>query len=671
MSQVQPIPRISLIWLLIAQVLVIIPHLVHLPLWIIGLWLVCAGWRVQIYRMRAGYPNGWAKALLMLLAGFGVFFSRGSLIGLEAGIVLLVAAFILKLVEMRNRRDALVLILLGFFTVVTSYLFDDSLLAAFYSLLPVCALLAALIGLQQSLFAEQPLATLRLSATMLLQALPLMLLIFVFFPRIDPLWTMPLMSGKALSGLSDSMTPGDIAELSRSDALAFRASFNGPVPPQDKLYWRALTMERFDGRRWSQATSRELASAPAWQKQGVPWRYSIVMRPTDRQWLFAMDLAQTDLPGARLLGDFSLRAPAAVDRSLLYQAESWPEAIREPEAEGKTLQRNLLLPERGDPRTRAWAAQLKTQYQQPDALVQALLQHFNREEFFYTLRPPRTGTDTVDTFLFDTRRGFCAHYAGAMTYVLRAAGIPARLVAGYQGGEVNAAGNFVSVRQFDAHAWVEYWQPGKGWQTVDPTFQVAPQRIEVGLEAALADEGSFLEGSPLSLLRYRQLTWLNELRLSWDSLNYGWQRWVLGYQSRQQLDLLKDWFGELHAERLALVLVGGGGLLLGLLALWLLKPWQGRPGPLQREYLRFERLLARQGLSRRRGEGPRDFAERAAHHLSAQAVVIRHFIKLWEAQQYAGKPVEVSHLKQALSALRKALPWRFVHAEPREQEHLK
>ena len=270
MSQVQPIPRISLVWLLIAQVLVIIPHLSHLPLWIIGFWLLCAGWRVQIFRMRARYPNAWAKALLMLAAGVGVFFSRGSLIGLEAGTVLLIAAFILKLVEMRSRRDALVLIMLGFFSVVTAYLFDDGMLAAIYSLLPVCALLAALIGLQQSLFAEQPLATLRLSAAMLLQALPLMLLLFIFFPRIDPLWTMPLPSGKSTTGLSDSMSPGDIAELSRSDALAFRAGFSGERPSQAKLYWRALTLEQFDGRRWSQARPWELAVAPVWQKQGEP-----------------------------------------------------------------------------------------------------------------------------------------------------------------------------------------------------------------------------------------------------------------------------------------------------------------------------------------------------------------------------------------------------------------
>ena len=252
-----------------------------------------------------------------------------------------------------------------------------------------------------------------------------------------------------------------------------------------------------------------------------------------------------------------------------------------------------------------------------------------------------------------------------MTFVLRAAGIPARVVAGYQGGELNPRGNFLTVRQFDAHAWVEYWQPGTGWQAVDPTFQVAPERIESGLEEAMTEEGSFLEDSPFSPLRYRQLSWLNELRLGWDNLNYNWQRWVLGYQSGQQFDLLKRWFGEVRAERLAVALVGGGGLLLGVLALWFFKPWRNRPSPQQRQYQRFERLLLRHGLVRGTAEGPRDFARRAGQQLPAQAALIRQFIEHWEQQFYAGKPADGVQLKRALQALRRALPWRFTRPPER------
>nr|WP_298137929.1 DUF3488 and DUF4129 domain-containing transglutaminase family protein [uncultured Pseudomonas sp.] len=659
----QAIPRISLTWLLVAQVLVIVPHLGHLPPWVIVLWLGCAAWRVQIFRMRAAYPTSWVKAGLMVGTAFGVFLSRGSLIGLDAGVVLLIAAFILKLLEMRSRRDALVLIFLGFFTVVTAYLFDDRMLLALFSLLPVTALLAALIGLQQSAVATRPWQTGRLAASLLLQALPLMLLLFVFFPRLGPLWSLPQPSDKALSGLSDSMAPADIAELSRSDALAFRVSFDGETPDRSQLYWRALTLDRFDGRRWSQSAFAQVAPAPTWRKRGEPLHYSILMQPSAKPWLFALDVGETELESAQQMSDFRLQRRRPIERPLQYSVTSWPDTARQPDSLGDGLRYALQLPDAGDPRSRAWAAELKRQYPQSEQLVQALLRHFNREPYGYTLRPPPVGRHSIDDFLFETRNGFCAHYAGAMTFVLRAAGIPARVVAGYQGGEYNPSGNYLQVRQFDAHAWVEYWQAGSGWVSVDPTFQVAPERIEQGLEAAVASERSFLEDSPFSPLRYRQLTWLNQLRLGWDNLNYGWQRWVLGYQGAQQLKLLQRWFGSLDSGLLVLSLVGGGGLLMALLALWLFKPWQREHDPQRRLYRRFERLLARHGVRRFAGEGPRAFADRAAQALPAQAHAIEAFYVAFEAQRYAGQHAPPSELRRLLRVLRRALPWRFTRTD--------
>ncbi|MCY1423529.1 Protein-glutamine gamma-glutamyltransferase [compost metagenome] len=291
--------------------------------------------------------------------------------------------------------------------------------------------------------------------------------------------------------------------------------------------------------------------------------------------------------------------------------------------------------------------------------MQALLRHFREQPFAYTLRPPATGPERIDGFLFDTRRGFCEHYAGAMTFVLRAAGIPARVVTGYQGGELNPSGNYLLVHQFDAHAWVEYWQPGRGWQSVDPTFHVAPQRIEQGLEEALAGEGSFLEGTPFSPLRYRGFSALNALRLAWDNLNYDWQRFVLGYQGQQQADLLRRWFGRLDGPGPAIALVGGAALLLGLLMLLLFKPWCYTRDVQLRGFARFERLLAPYGLQRLAGEGPRAFAERAGSVLPEQRVELLAFIDAFEAQRYGrgtGTPVD---LRRHLRRLRRALPWRM------------
>ncbi len=651
------IPRNSLIWLLVAQVLVILPHLGHLPLWIIALWLACASWRVQIFRMRARYPRGWAKALMMLGAGFGVYFSRGSLVGLEAGVVLLIAAFILKLVEMRTRRDALVLVFLGLFAVVTSYLFEDGLLAGLYSLLPVTALLAALIGLQQSSLVTRPWPMLRLAGTLLLQAVPVMVLLFLFFPRLPPLWSLPQAPERGSTGLSDSMAPGDLASLGQSAALAFRVSFDGAAPPLEALYWRAVTFERFDGRRWSQSRPAQLLAAPDWQPSGAPVAYSVVMEPSGRPWLYSLDVPQVEGVPARLMADFHLQTPRPINQPLLYRARSWPAARREAQTAPASLGRSLSLPGTGNPRSRAWAAELLGQGGQPEVIVQAVLRHFHREPYRYTLRPPTLGEHAVDEFLFETRAGFCEHYAGAMAFVLRAAGIPARVVAGYQGGEFNPAGDYLTVRQFDAHAWVEYWTAERGWVSVDPTFQVAPERVERGLQEALAGERALFDDEPLSLLRFRGIGWIDRLRFSWDSLNYGWQRWVLGYQADTQSGLLQRWFGNVDGTRLGIGLVAAIGGLLGLLALLLLKPWQ-RGDPQLREFQRFERLLARHGIMRAPGEGPRSFAQRAAHQLPDQAAAIDRFVRCYEAQRYAGQVGRADELPAALRQLRRALPWR-------------
>ncbi|WP_222908339.1 DUF3488 and DUF4129 domain-containing transglutaminase family protein [Pseudomonas sp. DNDY-54] len=666
MSSVQPIPRNGLVWLLVAQVLVILPHLSHLPLWIVGLWLGCAAWRVQIFRMRARYPRAWAKALMMLGAAIGVYFSRGGLIGLDAGVVLLIAAFILKLVEMRSRRDALVLVFLGFFAVVTSYLFNDSLLAGLYSLAPIIALLAAMIGLQQSATDTHPWPTLRLAGSLLLQAIPLMLVLFVLFPRLGPLWSLPQPSDRGVTGLADSMTPGDIAELSRSSALAFRASFDGPIPARDQLYWRAVTFERFDGRRWSQSLSSQLPRAPEWTPRGEPIEYSIVMQPSGRPWLYALDVAQVEAGDVRLMADFHLERSRPVDKPLMYQATSWTESLREPGAAAATLERALQLPEDGNPRSRAWARALRREHRTPEATVQALLSHFNQQPYGYTLRPPPVGADIVDDFLFETLKGFCIHYAGAMTFVLRSAGIPARVVAGYQGGEFNPSGNYLSVRQLDAHAWIEYWDAERGWISVDPTFQVAPERIELGLEEALADEQDLIEGNMMDLRSYRDVGWLNDLRLGWDSLNYGWQRWVLNYQGERQLEVLQGLFGKLDGRKLGLLMVGVGGFLIALLAIVLLKPWRRERDSQLRQFHRFERLLVRHGIVRQSGEGARDFAQRAAQALPAAADAITHFADLYERARYAGQPLDRAAVQTALANLRRQLPWRGVAIASRD-----
>ncbi|MBB3104421.1 transglutaminase TgpA family protein [Azomonas macrocytogenes] len=656
MKAAEVIPRNSLFWLLIVQFLVILPHLQYLPPWIIVLWLGCTWWRLRIFRMCAAYPNGWVKALLMLSTGLAIYVSHGTLIGLDAGAVLLMTAFILKTLEMRNRRDALIVIFLGFFAVVTGYLFDSGVLAAVYSLLPITALLAGMIGLYQNDSAGYR-APLRLAGSLLLQALPLMLVLFVFFPRLAPLWGMPQPAEQAVSGLAESMSPGEMVELSQSSELAFRVTFDGQLPAHENLYWRAITFERFDGQRWARSSNSYLAQEPKWEPQGEPLSYNIIIQPNGRSWLFSLDVPKIQADDARMMADFHLERRRPVDRALMYRTVSWPDSRREPSATSASLAASLQLPRQGNPRTRIWAEELRRSEPDPERLVQVLLRHFNQQPYVYTLKPLPVGENIVDDFLFQTRSGFCIHYAGAMTFILRAAGIPARVVGGYQGGELNPAGNYLSIHQFDAHAWVEYWLPERGWISIDPTFQVAPERIRTGLQQAMVQEQSFLEGDPLALHRYSGINWLNELRMAWDNVNYGWQRWVLNYQGDEQKQILQKWLGsfELRWDWLGIGLVLVLAVLSGSLALLLFKPWRSTPDLVQRLFLRYEKLLAGQGIVRQKHEGARAFAERAAQVLPDQAQAIRQFTGIYECTRYSGEPASPREMQQAFKALRDAL----------------
>ncbi len=649
----QTLPRISLTWLLIAQALVIIPHLLHVPFWLVGLWLACAAWRIQVFRMRLPFPNSWTKAALLLGSAFAVYLSRGSLVGLDAGVALLITAFILKLLEVRSRRDALVLIFLGFFTVVTSYLFYDSLLAALYSVLPVIALLSALLGLQQSSFAMQPLATLNYVLRLFAQAVPLMLLLFVLFPRLEPLWSLPQPADKNTVGLATSMSPGDIAELGQSSALAFRARFDGDIPAQSQLYWRALTLPQFDGRNWS-ISERVSAQEPQWQAQGEALSYSIIMQPSSQPWLFSLDVGSSEQTDIRLMSDFRLQRRTPVNRAYQYQATSWPQALRQPQLTQAQQQEFLQLPRSGNPQSREWARTLRQQYADDDTLVAALLRHFNQEPYHYTLKPPLLGTNSVDEFLFSSLSGFCAHYAGAMVFTLRAAGIPSRVVAGYQGGETNQAGQFIQVRQYDAHAWVEYWQRGQGWRSVDPTFQVAPERIERGLQDALPDETDLFQGDFFSPLRYQHIGWVNQLRMGWENINHSWQTQILGYQRERQQAWLKQWFGQVDWQTLGLLLVFSAALIIALIVLWMFKPWQRQADPVQRLLNDFQRLLRKRGFTRETGEGLRDFYQRIAQQLpEQQQQSVAAFINLYEQQQYAEQALDLAALRSALAQVKK------------------
>ncbi len=662
MTGLSLIPRNSLVWLLTAQVVALLPHLLRLPLWVIALWLVCALWRIQIQRMRWNYPSLLWRVLGLALTLAGVYWSQGSLIGLDSAVMLLLLLFMLKLLEMRTPRDALVVIYLGFFIVATAFLFDQSIPLTLFQCFSMLVLVAALVGLQQTPGRYDPARALRTAGVLLLQAVPLMVVLFLVFPRVAPLWSVNAPGGQTRTGLAESMTPADVADLARSGALAFRAAFDGPVPPAAQLYWRAMTLTDYDGRTWSQ--SRFPVSGPPgqWQPGGDTFAYQIIAPASHQPWLFSLRGASSEDNRLTLTGDFILRSRRQLTQPMAYSAVSRPDSLLQPNILGPLQRRaNLQLPDGFDLRTRAFAADLRQTYTDDSELVQALLRYFNQQPFYYTLRPELLGRDAIDGFLFDSRRGFCAHYAGAMSFVLRAAGIPARVVAGYQGGEINPRGNYVLVHQFDAHAWVEVWLGERGWVSVDPTFQVAPQRIEQGLQEALEGEGSFLEDWPLAAARYRNISWLNSTRLFWDDVNYQWQLRVLGYQSDQQMAFFQNWLGTVDWRRIGLIALALLALSMLPVALWVLRPRRRPADPARSSWDRLNRRLTRLQLQARSGEGPRAWQARIIDSLAGQQVEISAFFDEYVRQVYdtpagASNIADTRTLKRTLRVLLNALP---------------
>jgi transglutaminase-like putative cysteine protease len=654
------IPRNGLVWLLASMFGAILPHITRLPVWLTLVCLLCGGWRVMVYRGRWALPTGLIRVVLVFSGGAAVFGHYGTLAGPEAGTALLILGFCFKLMETRQRRDAFIVVILGYFVVAASFFFDQSLLGAGYMALVCIMITAALLGLNQSPLHTRPRRTLTASLRLLGHSLPMMLALFVLVPRLGPVWSLDLGGGQAKTGLSDRITPGDIAQLSRSDARAFRVEFDtgqeadsalvadsnsgpSPIPPPSERYWRALVLSHYDGKTWSRGPvdmdtepGAQWGEVPAgWQPKLKPelprYRYRVMMEPTDQRWLFAMAWARSDSRGVGSSRDYRLVSRSPVRQAFSYRVESIAGAGLDSEGLPTWLQRmNLQLPADGNPRTRALAHQLRSQSASPEAYISQVQAMFAELPFRYTLRPPRLSGDRIDQFLFDSRSGFCSHYAGAFVFLMRAAGLPARIVAGYQGGEINPLGGYLLVHQFDAHAWAEVWLPGQGWVRADPTAFVAPERVEQGIEQALAGDGSFLENSLFSALRYRHLAWLSQLRLSWDYLNFTWHRLVLGYDAKAQQQLLARWFDRVDLRVLGVTLLLVVSLVMALLAIWLLRQNIGdrQRDPGLRCYRRLCRKMARRGMALEPAETPSVYLTRLAEQRPVEARQLRQIEQL-------------------------------------------
>ncbi len=602
------------LWLLLPLALVVAAHARHLPAWLGAAWLACAlASLLAAWRGRAFPP--WIKLPLALAGVLGVLLHYGTVIGPSGGVALLVFLSGVKLLELDGARDRIGLLFVACFLLVAHFLEAQSLPTAAYMALAALAVTAGLIAEQRAM--PQPGATVLLAGRLLMQALPLALLLFLLFPRLPgPLWGLPQQRA-ATTGLSDRMSPGDIGQLARSDAIALRAQFPDARPDSRQLYWRGPVLWDYDGRVW-QTTPPSPAMSLSAIGLGATTRYVVTLEPHQQHWLLLLGLpARLPLADSTLDGDLRWLARQPVRERLRYEVEAWLDFRLQPDLPPAQRARALALPA-GNPRSVALARQWAAQTGDGRALVGRALDLFHREDFHYTLQPPLLGADAVDAFLFDSRRGFCEHYAGALVFLMRAAGVPARVVTGYQGGELNPLGDYWIVRQRDAHAWAEVWLPGEGWVRVDPTAAVAPERIERGLDAALPSAER-----PAPLLRLGD-AWLRPVRLTWDMLNNQWNQWVLGYDQARQRSLMQrvsphlaDWRAMVWA------LAGGGALLLALLAamLWWRHGGDAPKDAAWRAYRRFRRRLARCGVTDDASEAPEDYLRRVArlHPQSARA----------------------------------------------------
>lgn len=634
------IPRAALMWLLGGVLLVILPHLPRMPLWLGGVLLACLGLRVLIWQGRVSFPGRRLKAglVLLMLVLVALQFGR-DILSTDATVAMLLAGIAMKLLEMQRKRDVLLVLYLCYFTIIAQFIYSQSILVALYMLVAVVVISTALVSLGMGVHRQQPLRALRLSVTLLAQALPLMLVCFLLFPRIPPLWAVPLSTATAArSGLSDSMAPGDIGTLARSAELAFRVRFADAPPDYRELYWRALTLDEFDGRSWRRAgpsgDSQSLA-AQAGRRQDWfdaigyvdrPLAYNVIMEPTNQNWIYTLQMPQLEDERMLLRSDYQVQSLRRISQRLSYDLRSWLDFRTDAGHERKLLQRALQLPDAGNPRSRALAEQLWSGVDSPQQYIERVLQRFREQEYRYTLEPPVLGADPVDAFLFDTQAGFCEHFAGAFTFMLRAAGIPARVVTGYMGGEFNPLDATLTVRQYDAHAWSEVWLPEQGWVRYDPTAAVAPERVELGSNSLLQGQQALLEGGVLDRVRFGDSRLLNQLRYRLEQLDFAWSRLVLNYDRERQFELFRRLFGALPSPLVTLVLSVAVLLPPGLLALVVLRrPAAARQDPATRSYRHFCRRLAAVGLERAPGETPVALLQRAQArypHLQAELAAI-------------------------------------------------
>jgi transglutaminase-like putative cysteine protease len=610
-------PARTLAWTCGALAAGVVLHLGIEPAWVTAAALALVLLRLAAAARLVPSPSGGVRLGIGSALVAAVFAEYHTLNGLEPGTALLTLMVGIKLLETRSRRDEYFVLGGALFLLLAACLERQQLERVPLYLLEAllcCAALAVVAHAPEGagvaaegagggdLPAREAFA---LAGRSLLYASPLAVLLFLFFPRLPgALWALPA-SGAATTGLGNTLSPGRITSLTDSYAVAFRVRFDGAPPPGEDLYWRGPVLHDFDGATWRRGRSVPSAAGRL-ECLSKPYRYRVYLAPTFRRWWIALDTVMSAPgPNVREAYDYELIARHPVTRSISYRATSCAQPLSPAPLTARERREDTALPAGSNPRTRALAHRLRRHARSDADFVRAALEFLRTGGFRYTLRPPPLGANPVDEFLFDTRAGFCGHYASAFVDLMRAGGVPARVVTGYLGGQWNPYDGELIVRQSDAHAWAEVWLAGRGWTRVDPTAVVEPARLTHGILDLLPDAVSvrarLIHASPL----------LTRTLERWEALNAWWNQRVVGFDSRSQLALLEE-LG-VRSPRLRDVGWAFAAALLGWLG-WI--SWQlGRdprpppPDPLARGYRRLCRKLARIGLPRAEHMGPREYLE--------------------------------------------------------------
>jgi protein-glutamine gamma-glutamyltransferase len=630
----------------------ILPIATGLPVWVLlfsllfTLWRLIPGW---YGRQRA--PAAFLRLPLGLACFLGIWLEYGSFNGVEPGSALLCLMLGLKMLESWKARDGLILAMLSYILLLAVFLNNQDLPVAVW-LSAVCCFQTAVLLRMSRISDPGPLRpSLLMAGRLLLQALPIALIMFALFPRVPgPLWGTPTPEPRAITGLSDRMSPGSISQLAQSNELAFRVSFpDGREPAPAQRYWRGPVFHQFDGQEWREG------GLPDYDFTLIPLGEAITQEITleahGQRWIMALDMPGGDLPrDVRQLEDGRLESEDRISERMRYTVSSWPSYNLDPALSERWQEELTRIPENSNPETQALGRRWAEEHgDTADVLIERALDYFGQEAFYYTLEPPRLGRHAMDEFLFDSRRGFCEHYAAAFTLLMRAAGHPARVVTGYLGAEYNPLAGHYRVRQSNAHAWSEVWIEGEGWRRIDPTGAIDPSRVETQLALGSDDDEGDWEGG-LSL-EYLQL----QLEMFWDTVQARWDGWFLAYgPERQQEFLERLGLPGKDAMRLALIMTALIGL--SLILLWLGLWFRQRPprpdDPVERAWLLFQRRMARAGFPRQDHEGPESWQSRLEQEAPAVAAATKGLMERFRKARYAGNDRQGEGIRDGVKRLR-------------------